>query len=124
MLTLHIFTADYIHHSLPVAEYREKMTKEQGMAIIKMYARTLGPLSKLRENGLSQVFVNLAWPFEHTRSRRWNPTKAREQNAYMHKRIERLVMGDEYDSSVVRRRGPGNHKSQWLQQPYADPMSS
>jgi hypothetical protein len=94
------------------------------MTIIKMYARTLGPLAKLRENRLGQFFVHLAWPFAHTRFGLRNPILARKQSAYLEQRIERLVMGDDYDSTVVHTKEPGNSNSQWLEEAYADPMSS
>jgi hypothetical protein len=124
MLTLRVYMADYILHGEHVADFRKTLTKEQGMTIIKMYARTLGPLSKLRENRLGQFFVHLAWPFAHTRFRRRNPTSAREQSAYLEQRIERLFMGDNYDRTVVQTKESGNSNSQWLQEAYADPMSS
>lgn len=116
--------ADCILHGEHVADFRKTLTKEQGMAIIKMYARTLGPLSKLRENRLGRFFVRLAWPFAHTQFGLGNPTSAREQSAYLQQRIERLVMGDDYDSTVVQTKDSGNNNSQWLQEAYADPMSS
>ncbi|CZR60241.1 uncharacterized protein PAC_10137 [Phialocephala subalpina] len=124
MLTLRVYMADYILHGEPVADFRKTLTKEQGMTIVKMYARTLRPLSKLRENGLGQFFARLAWPFAHTRFGLRNPTLAREQSAYLRRLIERLVMGDDYDSTVVQTKESGNNDSQWLQEAYADPMSS
>ena len=124
MLTLRVYMADYILHGEHIADFRKTLTKEQGMVIIKMYARTLGPLSKLRENRLGLFFVHLAWPFAHTRFGLRNPTSARKQSAYLKQRIERLVMGDNYDRTVAQTKESGNSKSQWLQEAYADPMSS
>ncbi|KAE9379509.1 hypothetical protein N431DRAFT_478510 [Stipitochalara longipes BDJ] len=124
MLTLRVYMADYILHGEPVADFRKTLTKAQGITIIKMYARTLGPLSKLRENGLGRFFARLAWPFAHTRFALSNPTSTREQSAYLQQQIEKLVMGHDYDSTVVQEKEPGNDNSQWLQEAYADPMSS
>lgn len=121
-LTLRVYMADDIFCGEPVADFRRTITKEQGITILKMYARTLAPLSKLREKGLSQFFAHLAWPFAHTRRSRRNPTFEMEQTAYMRQRMERLVMGDDYDRTLLQTREPGN--SQWLEACLADCMAS
>jgi len=122
MLTLRIYMADYILHGELVADFRSTMTKEQGMAILKMYARTLGPLSKLREKGLSRFFADLAYPFAHTRFGLRNPTSVLERSTELRQRIERLVMGDDYDGTLLETKELGN--SQWLEESLRDYMSS
>lgn len=48
MLTLRVHMVDYVCHGEPVGDFRNTLTKEQGMTIIKMYMRTLWPLWKLQ----------------------------------------------------------------------------
>ena len=50
-LTLRVCMADHYPNGQGVTPFRGNMTKEQGMTIIAMYERTLGPLSKL--NGMN-----------------------------------------------------------------------
>ena len=119
MLTVRVYMAEYLPRDGETTTFRAKMTKEQVMTIIKMYARTLGPLSKLR--GLRRFFVHLAWPFTWTRAgrqrRRHDPESVQEQIRISEQRIERLVMGDGYDSSLLQKEMLGN--SQWLEVVFA-----
>lgn len=56
MLTVRVYLADYLPPGgRSTTSFLAKVTKEQGMTILKMYARTLGPLSKL--SGLIRLFV-------------------------------------------------------------------
>ena len=121
MLILHVYMAEYMVHGEAVAGFRGTTTKEQGMKILKMYVQSLGPLSKLRENGLGRFFAHLAWPLAHNRSVLRNPSSAREKTTYLRQRIEQLIMGDDYHSTLLETREPGN--SQWLEECLADHMS-
>ena len=118
-LTVRVYMADYLLHGVDSTpsfrDFRAKMTKEQGMTILKMYARTLGPLSKLK--GLRRLFVHLAWPWRWTRLGRHrcyhDPEFPQKQIRDAEQRMERFVMGDGYDSSLLGKERLGN--SQWLE---------
>ncbi|KAI0125433.1 hypothetical protein BJ170DRAFT_637582 [Xylariales sp. AK1849] len=60
-LTIQVYMADHYPNGQGVTPFRNNMTREQGMTVIAMYARTLGPLRKL--DRMSRFFVHLAWPF-------------------------------------------------------------
>jgi hypothetical protein len=62
MLTLDVYFFDYLYHCEPTPDFRNNMTKEQGLKIVRTYARTLRPLSKLRANGLSRFSALASYP--------------------------------------------------------------
>ncbi|RFU27852.1 hypothetical protein B7463_g8506, partial [Scytalidium lignicola] len=121
-LTLRIHMADHYPSGQDVTPFRSNMSKKQGMTIIAMYGRTLRPLSRL--SGMDRFFVHLAWPFAWTRSgrrgRRENPEFVNQQIATMEQQIERLVMGNDYNSMLLNKKKQGN--SQWLQESLASTM--
>ncbi|KAI9738890.1 MAG: hypothetical protein M1818_005203 [Claussenomyces sp. TS43310] len=121
-LTLRVYMADYILHGERVVDFRRNITKQQGMTVLKMYIRTLWPLSKLRESGLRRFFVDVVGPFAHTRSARRNPASALEETMFLKQRIERLVMGDDYNSTLLCMKGL--QPSQWRIESMADHMSA
>jgi hypothetical protein len=78
-LTLRVYMADHYPNGAGVTPFRSNITKEQGMTIFRMYARTLGPLSELNE--MNRFFAHLAWPFA------WNPggrRRRRERPEWVH----------------------------------------
>ena len=114
-LTLRVYMADHVPSGPGVTPFRNNITKQQGMVVLAMYVRTLGPLSKL--NRMKRFFVHLAWPFAWTRSARRARTENREfmkqQAATMEQRVERLVMGNDYNSMLLEKDKQGH--SQWLE---------
>ena len=83
------------------------------MEIYTSYVRLVQPLSELK--GLSKLFVHVAWPWEWTEKGKW---RRREQGAaverevwYLEGRLERMVMGQKYESKKVGKAELG--KSQW-----------
>ena len=115
MLTVRVYMAEYLPRGGESSPFRAKMTKEQGTTILKMYARTLGHLSKLR--GLRRFFVHLAWPFRWTRAGRHryrhDPESVQKWIRVSEQGMERFVMGDGYDCSPLEKERLGN--SQWLE---------
>lgn len=86
-----------------------------------MYVRVLAPLSKLRKAGLEAFFPTLASPWNNTVSTcPWTGAKVREiqriksQILRFTRRMEQVIMGDEYDSSLLQHRAHG--QSQWLKE--------
>ena len=84
------------------------------MEIYKSYLRVLMPLQGLK--GLSKLFVHVAWPWEWTQRGRWRRTEQRDVVARevsdVERRLERMVMGMDYESERVGKRELG--KSQWM----------
>jgi hypothetical protein len=113
-LTLRVYFADVMFEPQD-SEFRKLITVEQGKAVFQSYARTLRPLSKLREKGLDRFFVHLTLPFERKRDRDWdepgNITAVTAQETGLRRWGERMVMGDGYDSTALRRKEDG--PSQW-----------
>lgn len=116
MLTLRVYMADHLPNGQGVTPFRNKMTKEQGIKVLKMYARSLVPLSKLR--GLNRFFAHLAWPFAWTqqgrRRRQENPESVQQEIVKMEQRFERIVMGNYYNSMSLGKKEQTN--SQWLEE--------
>ena len=117
MLTVRVYMAEYVPSGGEINFcFRGEMTKEEGMTILEMYARTLLPLSKL--GGLRRFFVHLAWPFRETRPGRQrlchDLESVHEQIRIAEQRMERFVMGDGYDGSSLGKEELGD--SQWLEE--------
>ena len=114
-LTLRVYMADHYPSGSDVTPFRTNMTKEQAFTILNMYARTLGPLAKL--NRMDRFYADLSWPCAWTRWGRRSiekkPKYGQEQMARINREIERLVMGDDYDSTSLSKSELGN--SQWLE---------
>ena len=115
ILTVRVYMADYLPRECTLTHFRAHMTKEQGMTILKTYARTLAPLSKLK--GLRRFFAHLAWPFAWTRSgrqrRHEDPEFVAQQIRAFEEKCERLVMGNDFEINPLQKEGLGN--SQWLE---------
>ena len=112
VLTMRIYMPDCEEHQY--MESRKQITEEKASKIFEMYTRTLGPLSKLR--GLHRFFAHLAWPWEWTEQARdrcrQDPDYRQLQVANEESRIERLIMGDDYDGMAL---GKAEERSpQWL----------
>lgn len=114
-LTLRVYFADKLPYDHPSSDspFRETLTKAQAMEIYTSYVRLVQPLQELK--GLRKLFVHVAWPWEWTERGRW---RRREQGATVEKevwdferRLERMVMGQEYESKKVGKGELG--KSQW-----------
>jgi hypothetical protein len=113
-LTLRVYMADHAAHGNNVTPFNFRITKEQQIRILAMWIRTLRPLSKL--NRMNRFFVDVALPYA------WTPRDRRDRNErpdwyFEHKRewdqrVERLVMGDSYDSTLLKEKGVRD--SQWL----------
>ena len=115
-LTLRVDFADkfpYDHPSNP--PFRDTMTKELAMEIYMSYIRVMKPLQGLK--GLSKLFVHVAWPWEWTERGRWRRREERrgvEREVWdVERRLERMVMGSEYESERVGKRELG--RSQWIE---------
>jgi len=114
-LTLRVYMADHDPCGYDVTSFRKNMTKQQALTILSMWVRTFSPLSKLNE--MKCFFVHLAWPFAWTR---WGQRARVERGEwvldhmrYGDQRIERLVMGDGYDSTLLKKSEVPI--SQWLE---------
>ncbi|KAL8743364.1 MAG: hypothetical protein Q9190_004272 [Brigantiaea leucoxantha] len=110
-LTLRVYFAD----KFPINDsFRDTMTKEQAMEIYKSYMRVLMPLRGLK--GLNKLFVHVAWPWEWTergRRRRIEQRAAVERKVWdVEARLERMVMGETYQSEDLGKRG--QERSQWM----------
>lgn len=100
---------------------RGNMTKKRALRIYQMYLRTLKPLSRLKENGLQAFFVTLASPYTFMQEPRslhhWDAHRSfleqmAQKTKLLGQRIERTVMGDEYDSRLLQHKAHG--MSGWL----------
>lgn len=115
VLTFRIYAADRLLFPSPGCPYRTKMTKEQGLAIIRMYFRAVKPLSQWNE--LHRFFAHLAWPFGWTPGGRRRvletPEFVREEVERIERFAERFVLGAEYDSSALGK--ADQRDSQWLE---------
>ncbi|TVY81954.1 hypothetical protein LSUE1_G003303 [Lachnellula suecica] len=129
LLSLSIVMADGSYsRSRGIPQFRATMNKKQAKKVFDMYERTFAPLSKLKENGLEVFSATLASPFTWTvhtlfdsNHVPWHIQQPRIE-AYRRKiedqiskftvRMERVVMGEDYDSNLVKARVHG--KSQWL----------
>ena len=94
-------------------------SKERAVTVWDIYARTLGPISKL--SGLKRFFVHIALPFasrqlEHQRRREKSESLEQWLRA-LEQKYEWLVMGSEYDSTSILNGKP--ETSQWLE-PFFD----
>ena len=114
-LTLRVYYADFYGpcHATP---FRRQLHRKEGWRVGGAYMRIIRPLQKLKESGLKKLFVYAAWPWMWTRKGRNTARKSRwivdTDVSYLERRLERRVMGDEYDSALL-----GKHelpKSQWL----------
>ena len=83
--------------------------------LFNIYERTLGPISEL--GGLKRFFVRLGLPFTSTQLaqlHRDGTIEPLEQlNRKIEQKLERLVMGSDYDSKSLQNGKPEN--SQWME---------
>ena len=104
-LNLRIYFADKLPYddTSPSSPFRITMTKEQAIEIYKSYMRILMPLQGL--NRLSKLFVHVAWPWEWTERGRWKRREERDsverEVSDVERRLERMVMGMNYESDRV-----------------------
>jgi hypothetical protein len=113
-LTLRVYMADHAAHGNNVTLFRRRITKEQQRTILSMWVRTFRPLSKL--NGMNRFFAHITLPYSSTprgrRDRNERPDWYFEENRQWDQRVERLVMGDDYDSTLLKENEVRD--SQWL----------
>ncbi|KAK0516830.1 hypothetical protein JMJ35_001433 [Cladonia borealis] len=114
-LTLRVCFADKSPYDFPYnPPFRTTINNKEGaMEIWVSYMRIMYPLRGLK--GLSKLFVHAAWPYEWTERGNW---RRREQRAAVQRevrdveaRLERMVMGEEYESESMGKRQLG--MSQW-----------
>lgn len=110
--TLRVYFAD-LYFAPQDSRLRRWITVEQGRAVFQSYARTLRPLSKLREKGLIRFFVHLTLPFERKRDRyaKEEMGNIKVQKKGLRRWGERMVMGDSYDSEALQKKESG--RGQW-----------
>ena len=118
-LTLRVYFADrlpYDEHS--DTPFRDEMTKEQAMEIYKSYMRIVMPLQGLE--GLSKLFVHVAWPWEWTFRGQWRRRVQKDaverEVRDVEARLERIVMGVGYENERVGKRELG--ECQWMDDGY------
>lgn len=115
-LTLRVYFADF-YSACHATLFRKRLGRKEGTAKVgRAYMQIICPLQKLKANGLKELFVHAAWPWMWTRKGQNTARKARwivDKNVFdVERRLERRVMGEEYDSALL-----GKHKvqkSQWL----------
>ncbi|KAL8790174.1 MAG: hypothetical protein Q9195_006501 [Heterodermia aff. obscurata] len=116
-LTIRVCFADERPYREPGSQdekFRLIMTKKEAVQIFGSYLRIVTPLRQLE--GLGRLFVKIAWPWEWTEQGRWRRQQKRDrvqrevENAEW--RIERIVMGEEYESGGVGKGKMG--ASQWM----------
>lgn len=115
-LTLRIYFADFYDASY-ASPFRKKITRKEGMTkVAGAYMRIVRPLERLKAHGLSQLFVHAAWPWSWTREGRntriWKRHIVENDVSVIERRLERRVMGEEYDSVQLGKKEL--EKSQWL----------
>jgi len=115
-LKLRIYFADFYDASY-ASPFRKKITRKEGMTkVASAYMRIVRPLERLKAHGLSQLFVHAAWPWTWTEegrnTRMWKRRIVDNDVSVIERRLERRVMGEEYDS--VRLGKKELEKSQWL----------
>lgn len=115
-LKLRIYFADFYDASY-ASSFRKKITRKEGITrVASAYMRIIRPLERLKANGLSQLFVHAAWPWSWTEEGRntriWKKHIVENDISVIERRLERRVMGKEYDS--VRLGKKELEKSQWL----------
>lgn len=115
-LKLHIYFADFYDASY-ASSFRKKLARKEGLTrVASAYMRIIHPLERLKANGLSQLFVHAAWPWSWTEEGRntriWKKHIVENDISVIERRLERRVMGEEYDS--VRLGKNELEKSQWL----------
>lgn len=78
--------------------------------------RIVRPLERLKNYGLSQLFVHAAWPWSWNRigrnTRVWEKNVVKNDVSRIERRLETRVMGEDYDSVQLGKREL--EKSQWL----------
>lgn len=116
-LTIRVCFADKRPYDEPESQdewFRRVMTKKEAMQIYGSYMRVVKPLGQLE--GLGRLFVKVAWPWEWTEQGRWRRQEERERVQRevedAEGSIERMVMGEEYESGRVGKGEMG--PSQWM----------
>ena len=116
-MTIRVCFADKMPYDAPWKQgkwFRRTMTKKEAIQIYGSYIRIIKPLEQLE--GLGRLFVRAAWPWHWTERGQWRISEEREKVMsdvrYMEKKLEGIVMGDDYDSWRV---GKAEMKpSQWM----------
>lgn len=116
-LTIRVCFADKRPYDEPGSQdekFRLIMTKKKAKQIYSSYMRVVTPLGQLQ--GLERLFVKLAWPWEWTergrRRRQEDRDRVQREVEDAEGRIERLVMGEGYESGRVGKGEMG--ASQWM----------
>ena len=115
-LTLRVYFADF-YSTCHATLFRKQLGRKEGTAKVgRAYMRTIHPLQKPKANRLRKLFVHAAWPWMWTEKGQNTARKSRwivDTDVFnLERRLERRVMGEEYDSALL-----GKHelpKSQWL----------
>lgn len=115
-LTLRIYFAVF-YTATYATPFRKHITHKEGLTrVVSAYMRIIRPLEEWKANGLHQLFMHAAWPWSWTRERRntrvWKKHIVQNDVSVIERRLERRVMGEEYDS--VRLGKHDIEKSQWL----------
>lgn len=115
-LKLRIYFADFYTAS-HASSLRKNITREEGITkVVTAYIRIVRPLGRLKDHGLSQLFVHAAWPWSWTRAGRntlvWKEHVVKNDVSRIERRLEKRVMGEDYDSVRLQKREL--EKSQWL----------
>lgn len=110
------------------AEYTTSLGKGTSQTIVNAYGRLIGPLSKLREQGLRRFFVSpevcLPWHRTEESVRLYDKRSAYDENVQcaweeertkFRLRFERLVMGGSYDSKGLEEQVD---EAQWENESY------
>ena len=115
-LKLRIYFADF-YTSFQAPSFRKNITREEGLTkVVRVYMRIVRPLERLKNYGLSQLFVHAAWPWSWNRigrnTRVWEKNVVKNDVSRIERRLETRVMGEDYDSVQLGKREL--EKSQWL----------
>jgi hypothetical protein len=97
-------------------QMRENITKEEARKIMNMYARVMFSLAKLKARGLEAFFLTVADPYEWKHFEPPLTPDRIERRSDNFQRfvqdLEQIVMGKDYDSSLLQERSHG--PSGWL----------
>ncbi len=101
-LTVRVYMEEVVFFDC--STFRINLTKEQGLAIQRAYWYMTIPLKMWGERGLKHIFVHFPWPWSRTDA--WKDfardahTGRRPPIDTKESRVERFIMGSDYDSAV------------------------
>lgn len=122
-LTLRIYMHDFSDNTVSSAYSRRSQIDGEGCErILNVYRRIMHPLQRLR--GLKQFFCHITWPttavvrltYEDGDEKEKEIERLKEEEKRFEDSVERLVMGDAYDS--MKEGKMSLKESQWLQMTY------